>query len=217
MPNRLLASESAKSAPPAVYMYSGGLSNAPRLLMPHLSDIRPFLRRKRSFPGPGMCLACLNYSRQDTHTKVHIARSTVTNRGEGALHLGAEVSMHCAISMWIPPLHRTMAHVRRARKRPRRRPPGAPCNPRGAAGWVRVRFYGNAGASKRPKRAQHQKLLCMFKMSIRRPQNRTQRGQKPPQPPPTTLGPPESPPRDLGSPMIAYMQSLSVRDSTYVV
>ena len=150
MPNRLLASESAKSAPPAVYMHSGGLSNAPRLWMPHLSDIRPFLRRKRSFPGPGMGLACLNYSRQDTHTKVHIARSTATNRGEGALHLGAEVSMHCAISMWIPPLHRTMAHMRRARKRPRRRPPGAPCNPRGAAGWVRVRFYGNAGASKRP-------------------------------------------------------------------
>ena len=115
---------SAKSAPPAVYMHSGGLSNAPRLLMPHLSDIRPFLRRKRSFPGPGMGLACLNYSRHDTHTKVHIARSTATNRGEGALHLGAEVRihMHCAISMWIPPLHRTMAHMRRARKRPRRRP-----------------------------------------------------------------------------------------------
>ena len=95
MPNRLLASESAKSAPPAVYMHSGGLSNAPiyRLLMPHLSDIRPFLRRKRSFPGPGMGLACLNYSRHDTHTKVHIARSTATNRGEGALHLGAEVSI----------------------------------------------------------------------------------------------------------------------------
>ena len=151
----------------------GGLSNAPRLWMPHLSDIRPFLRRKRSFPGPGVGLACLNYSRHDTHTKVHIARSTATNRGEGALHLGAEVSMHCAISMWIPPLHRTMAPMRRARKRPRRRPPGAPCNPRGGAGWVRVRFYDKAGASKRPKRAQHQKLLCMFKMSIRRPQNRT--------------------------------------------
>ena len=143
----------------------------------------------------------------------HIARSTATNRGVGALHLGAEVSMHCAISMWIPPLHRTMAHMRRARKRPRRRPPGAPCNPRGGAGWVRVRFYDKAGASKRPKRAQHQKLLCMFKMSIRRPQNRTQRGQKPPQPPPTTLGPPESPPRGLEGPVVAYMQQQFVRDS----
>ena len=109
-----------------------------------------------------MGLACLNYSRQDTHTKVHIARSTATNRGEGALHLGAEVSMHCAISMWIPPLHRRHngAHAQGA-EAATPPPPWGPLQPAGGRGvgartllWQR-RCEQKAQKSTTPKAAMH--------------------------------------------------------------